>query len=69
MDFTKVVGKMTSKKWFHIKARDMGICKTDGKVIKFWLWGDSEDHIRKILSKKDCKDIEWIVQEKPSFDD
>ena len=32
--------------WFHIKARDMDIYKPDGKVITFWLWGDSESHIR-----------------------
>ena len=60
MDFTKVVGKMMSKKWYHIKARDMGIYKPNGKVITFWLWGDSEDHIRDLLSKKNCKDIQYI---------
>ena len=40
--------------WYHIKARDMGIFKPNGKVITFWLWGDSEDHIRDLLSKKNC---------------
>jgi len=53
--------------WFHIKARDMGIYKPDGKVITFWLWGDSESHVRQILGKKNIKDIEWIKKEKPSF--
>ena len=53
--------------WYHIKARDMGIFKPNGKVITFWLWGDSEDHIRDLLSKKNCKDIEWIKQEEPTF--
>ena len=53
--------------WYHIKARDMGIFKPNGKVITFWLWGDSEDHIRDILAKKNVKDIEWIRQEKPTF--
>tara|TARA_E500000318_G_C3526956_1_gene198846 strand:- start:677 stop:880 length:204 start_codon:yes stop_codon:yes gene_type:complete len=53
--------------WFHIKARDMDIYKPDGKVITFWLWGDSESHIRQILGKKNIKDIEWIKKEKPSF--
>ena len=53
--------------WFHIKARDMDIYKPDGKVITFWLWGDSESHIRQILGKKSIKDIEWIKKEKPSF--
>ena len=54
--------------WYHIKARDMGIYKPNGKVITFWLWGDSEDHIRDLLSKKNCKNIEWIKQEKPPFE-
>ena len=32
----------------------------DGKVIQFYLWGDSELHIRELLKEKSCKDIEWI---------
>ena len=46
--------------WFHIKARDMGIYKPNGKVIQFWVWGDSEVHIKKLLIIKGVKDIEWI---------
>jgi len=53
--------------WFHIKARDMGIFQPDGKIITFWLWGDSDSHIRQLLNKKNIKDIEWIKKEKPSF--
>jgi len=53
--------------WYYIKARDMSIFKPKGMVIKFWLWGDSENHITEMLVKKNCKDIEWIRQEKPSF--
>jgi len=45
----------------------MGIFKPDGKVIKFWLWGENETEIMKIVIKKDCKDIEWIAEEKPPF--
>jgi len=58
-----------NKKWYHIKARCMDIFKPDGKVITFWLWGDSEQHIREILKKdnNEYKDIEWIVEEKPPF--
>ena len=67
MGFTKVVGKMTSKKWFHIKARDMNIFKPDGKVIKFWLYGKDETEIATLVIKKGCKDIEWIAEEKPPF--
>lgn len=46
--------------WFHIKARDMSIYTPNGRVITFWLWGDSEQHIRELLDKKSYKDIEWI---------
>ena len=46
--------------WFHIRARDMSIWKPKGRVITFWLWGDSELHIRELLKQKQFKDIEWI---------
>ena len=52
--------------WFNIKARDMSIFKPKGKVIRFWLHGDSETHIRELLSKKGFTDIEWI---KPPVDE
>ena len=42
--------------WFHIRARDTDM----DRVITFWLWGDSEKHIRELLDKKSYKDIEWI---------
>ncbi len=47
----------------------MGIFKPDGKVITFWLWGDSEQHIREILKEdnNEYKDIEWIRKETPPF--
>ena len=53
--------------WFHIKARDMSIFKPKGKVITFWLGGDSEEEIRKILKKKKITQIEWIREETPPF--
>jgi hypothetical protein len=55
------------KGWYHIRARDMGIYKPNGKVIEFWLWGDSEVHIKELLSIKGVKDIEWIRKEEPPF--
>tara|TARA_B100001564_G_C20480173_1_gene596718 strand:- start:296 stop:472 length:177 start_codon:yes stop_codon:yes gene_type:complete len=56
--------KETNKRWYHIKAHDTDI----GKVITFWLSGTSESDIKKILSKKNIKDIKWIKQEEPEFD-
>ena len=53
-------GDTDTQQWFHIRARDMSIWKPDGRVITFWLWGDSEQHIRELLDKKSYKDIEWI---------
>ena len=46
--------------WFYIKARATDIFMPDGKVIQFYLWGDSELHIRELLKEKSYKDIEWI---------
>jgi hypothetical protein len=59
---------MTSK-WFCIRARDMDIFKPDGKVITFWLWGENEIDIMKMVIKKGCVDVEWIAEGKPPFDD
>ena len=55
--------------WFHIKARCTDIFLPDGKVSTFWLWGDSESHIRELLKKgnNSFTDIEWIKQEEPNF--
>ena len=50
-----------------IRDRCMDIFKPDGKVIKFWLSGNSENHIRDIITKKNYKDIEWIRKEIPPF--
>ena len=49
--------------WFHIKAYDTSIKKT----ITFWLDGNSEKEIRKILKKKKITQIEWIREETPPF--
>jgi len=67
MDFTKVVGKMTSKnkKWYQIKAHDTDI----DKVITFWLWGENEIDIMKMVTEKGYVDVEWIAEGKPIFDD
>tara|TARA_R110002020_G_scaffold3623_3_gene16117 strand:- start:3563 stop:3736 length:174 start_codon:yes stop_codon:yes gene_type:complete len=54
-------------KWFHIKARAIDICKPDGKVITFWLWGKDKKQITDLVLSKKYKDIEWIREEKPSF--
>ena len=49
--------------WWHIKAYDPSIKKT----VTFWLGGDSEKEIRKILKNKKIKQIEWIREETPPF--
>ena len=46
--------------WFYIRVRCTDIFAPDGKVINFYLWGDSELFIRELLGKKGYKDIEWI---------
>ena len=53
--------------WYHIKIKpDNGIFS---KTL-FWLGGDSEEKIYKILKRKhkiNKEDVEWIKQETPPF--
>ena len=48
--------------WFYIKARCVDIFKPNGKVIRFYLWGNSEKHIKELMKKgnNEYEDIEWI---------
>ena len=56
------------KKWFHIKGKDISIYKPECKVITFWLWGESKDEVKSIVTKKNnIVEIEWIREETPSF--
>ena len=55
--------------WFHIRARDTNMYKPKGKVIQFWLVGETEKDIRRILDDKGCyTDIEWIREEIPDWE-
>ena len=54
--------------WYHIKIKP----SANNVLSKatFWLGGDSEEDIYKILKKKhkiNKKDVEWIKQETPPF--
>ena len=48
--------------WFYIRAKCIDINKPDGMFIQFYLWGNSESHIRELMKKGNNKyeDIEWI---------
>tara|TARA_Y100001963_G_C6563734_1_gene345576 strand:+ start:426 stop:611 length:186 start_codon:yes stop_codon:yes gene_type:complete len=59
--------------WFHIKTKKN--CKGGDAVsklgISFWLGGDTEEDILKILKNKHNltkEDLEWIRKEKPSWE-
>ena len=41
----------------------MDIDSPKGMVITFWLWGDSESDIRKILDNKNIKDVRDEIHE------
>ncbi len=54
--------------WYHIKLKE----HIDNPLSKttFWLGGDTEEEIFKILKRKhklNKKDVEWIKQETPPF--
>jgi hypothetical protein len=50
------------KEWYHIKATHPTI-----GVIRFWLFQENENVVRKLVIKKGYIDIEWIRQETPPF--
>ena len=59
--------------WFHIKTKKL--CSGGDAVMKrgisFWLSGDSEKDVLKILKKKNNltkKDLEYIREEKPFWE-
>ena len=54
--------------WYHIKLKP-GVDDILSKTT-FWLGGDSEEDIYKILKRKhkiNKKDVEWIKKETPPF--
>ena len=51
--------------WYHINLGTWISFHPKGKVITFWLWGDSELEIRNILDNKNIKDVEWVKKKKP----
>ena len=55
------------KKWFHIKGKDKSICKPEGKVITFWLWGESKDSVWIKAVDKGITKIQWVREEIPPF--
>ena len=54
--------------WYHIKLK-----KEADKILSkttFWLGGDSEEDIYKILKRKhkiNKENVEWVKQETPPF--
>ena len=55
------------KKWFHIKGKDKSICKPEGKVVTFWLWGESKDEVWIRVIDKGINKIQWVREEIPPF--
>ena len=56
------------KKWYHIKGKDKSIYKPEGKVLTFWLWGETKDEVKAIATnKRNIVEIEWIREETPPF--
>tara|TARA_R110000824_G_scaffold214319_1_gene400605 strand:+ start:180 stop:344 length:165 start_codon:yes stop_codon:yes gene_type:complete len=53
---------MIDKKWYQIKATHPVI-----GVIRFWLYQKNEDDVKKLVTKKEYNNIEWIRQETPPF--
>ena len=55
--------------WYHIKLKE-SVTSTSLSKTTFWLGGDSEEDIYKILKRKHKikkQDVEWIKLETPPF--
>ena len=55
--------------WYHIKLKE-SVTSTSLSKTTFWLGGDSEEEIYKILKRKhklNKQDVEWVKQETPPF--
>ena len=55
--------------WYHIKLKE-SVTSTSLSKTTFWLGGDSEEEIYKILKrnhKLNKQDVEWVKQETPPF--
>ena len=55
-------GFFIMKEWYHIKATHPTI-----GIVRFWLSQESEDDVRKLVTKKGYTGIERIRQETPPF--
>ena len=61
--------------WYHIKLKEDSNYKSGSKAsilskTTFWLGGDSEENIYKILKKKhkiNKEEVEWLKLETPPF--
>ena len=61
--------------WYHIKLKEDGNYKkgSNARILSkttFWLGGDSEEKIYKILKRKhkiNKEDVEWVRLETPPF--
>ena len=59
--------KVSAEGWYNVVATDTNINKPDGLEISFWLYGDSEGHIRRLLSDKGYTKIKSVERKEMDF--
>ena len=59
--------KVSAEGWYNVVATDTNINKPDGLEISFWLYGDSEGHIRSLLRDRGYIKIKSVERNEMDF--
>ena len=59
--------KVSAEGWYNVVATDTNINKPDGLEISFWLYGDSEGHIRSLLRDRGYIKIKSVERKEMDF--
>jgi len=59
--------EVSAEGWYNVVATDTNMNKPDGLEISFWLYGDSEGHIRILLSDKGYTKIKSVKRKEMNF--
>ena len=59
--------EVSAEGWYNVVATDTNMNKPDGVEISFWLYGDSDGHIRTLLNDKGYTKIKSVERKEMDF--
>jgi len=59
--------EVSDEGWYNVVATDTNMNKPDGLEISFWLYGDSDGHIRNLLNGKGYTKIKSVERKEMDF--